>query len=91
MIETAETEFYQMVEEEIQHRIKEQEAQEEHDKKRLPKVHKTKNENGSDTEDHQDENSLTMNGNGTHSNGSANGHHRENGHNENGNNVELEA
>lgn len=95
MIESAETEFYQMVEEEIQHRIKEQETQEEHDKKKSPKVHKMNNENGevhdSETEDPRDEDLLAVNGNGTHSNGSANGHHHENGHNENGNDVELEA
>lgn len=86
LIDAAENEFTQMIEEEIQRRIKEQEAQDHHDKmKKSPKIHKKQDENetsqDSDIVDQQEE-APTTNGtrNGHHeSNGTANGHNHENG------------
>lgn len=90
LIEAAENEFNQMIEEELQRRIKDQEAHEQHEKpKKSPKVHKKKIEvdgavNDSDVDESPHEVSAvngTQNGEHQQTNGASNGHHHENGHN----------
>lgn len=85
LIETAETEFYQMVEEELQRRAKEVELPDHHEKpkkasKSKPKVDSSDALVDSDTDDQQPEVAENGNGhdNGHHVNGATNGH--TNGH-----------
>lgn len=93
LIDTAVSEFNEMIEEEIQRRIKEQETHEHQEKqKKSPKVQRNKEDGSleqfeSDSEEFPQE-TLTENRavNGHPSNGTSNGHHNVNGHNEN--NVE---
>lgn len=85
LIETAETEFYQMVEEELQRRAKEVELHDHHDKPKKAVKSKAKGDESdtaldSDTDEQQPEVAENGNGheNGHHLNGATNGH--SNGH-----------
>lgn len=88
LIETAETEFNQMIDEELQRRIKEQEQHEQHEKhKKSPKVQKKKDEAPLNTEQ-----APAVNGaqSGTHVNGTANGNHHGSDHDDPGSVPEHE-
>lgn len=81
LIDSADNEFNQAVEEELQRRIKEEEELGQQHEKKSQKLRK-KRENstngdskGTDVEDELDD-SPALNG---HSNGTSNGHHHENG------------
>lgn len=90
LIGTAEGEFNQMIEEELQRRIKELEA---HDNpKKSPRVRKKKEEDADDASDGEEPHEEAVNGtqNGEHTNGTTNGHHHENGDNESEVDVERE-
>lgn len=90
MIDAAENEFNLYIEEEIQRRIKEQEAYDQQDKMRKsPKLRKQRDETGEES-DMEDLNGKDPEANGAEnghkdSNGTSNGHHHENGQAENGN------
>ncbi|CAG9806675.1 unnamed protein product [Chironomus riparius] len=95
LIETADKDFFSMINEETQKRIKALDN-DGHDKPKKSKGHKKKHEDdGTDTETHMEhstEEPVSINGiNGHHENGTAtNGYHNnENGHDINGNDHEL--
>lgn len=89
LIESAENEFNQMIEEEIQRRIKEQEAHDQPEKPKRSRSHKKKDGLSdapveSETDEHHSETPATNGTANEQTNGTSNGHHHENGHNENG-------
>ena len=83
LIDAAENEFNQMIEEEIQRRIKEQEPHDHHDKpKKSAKIHKK----ADDAEETSQDSEIIDEATNGALNGNSNGHHHENGngHTENG-------
>jgi hypothetical protein len=93
LIEGAEKEFNEMIEEELQRRIKEQEDQEQITQNSKKLYRSRKHQDGSVDEssnetDSEDRQETTQNG--IHSNGTSNGNHQANGHNENGNALKSE-
>lgn len=79
LIETAEIEFYQTVEEELQRRAKEVELTDHHDKPKKTVKNMAKGDGDSDTDEQQpDVEGENGHSNGHHVNGTTNGH--TNGH-----------